>query len=61
MEERKQNETFYGHSLFKCCTEENLVWRPIFAFCFFIPVYVSFIIVKKCGFVMGLVILEIYF
>ncbi len=31
-------------------------------FCaYFNPVYVSFIIVKKCGFVMGFVILAIYF
>ncbi len=28
---------------------------------YFIPVYVSFIIVKNCGFVMGFVILAIYF
>ncbi len=28
---------------------------------YFIPVYVSFIIVENCGFVMGLVILAIYF
>ncbi len=30
-------------------------------FAYFIPVYVSFIIVKNCGFVMGFVILAIYF
>ncbi len=31
-------------------------------FCaYFIPVYVSFIIVKNCSFVMGFVILAIYF
>ncbi len=28
---------------------------------YFIPVYVRFIIVKTCGFVMGFVILAIYF
>ncbi len=28
---------------------------------YFIPVYVSFIIVKNCGYVMGFVILAIYF
>ncbi len=28
---------------------------------YFIPVYVSFIIVKNCGFVMGFLILAIYF
>ncbi len=28
---------------------------------YFIPVYISFIIVKNCGFVMGFVILAIYF
>ncbi len=34
---------------------------PIFFSAYFIPVYVSFIIVKNCGFVMGFVILAIYF
>ncbi len=29
-----KNETFYCHSWFKCCTDENLVWWPIF-FCSF--------------------------
>ncbi len=28
---------------------------------YFIPIYVTFIIVKNCGFVMGYVILAIYF
>ncbi len=28
---------------------------------YFIPVYISFIIVRNCGFVMGFVILAIYF
>ncbi len=28
---------------------------------YFIPVYVTFIIIKNCGFVMGFVILAIYF
>ncbi len=28
---------------------------------YFIPVFVSFIIVKNCDFIMGIVILEIYF
>ncbi len=58
---KKQNETFYCHSWFKCYTEENLAWWPIFFSAYFIPVYVSFIIVKNCGFVMGFVILAIYF
>ncbi len=35
MEKSKQNETFYCHSWFKCCTEKNLVWQPIFFFCLF--------------------------
>ncbi len=30
MEESKQNETFYCQSWFKCCTEKNLAWWPIF-------------------------------
>ncbi len=32
----------------------------LFFVAYFIPVYVSFIIVKNCGFVMGFVILAIY-
>ncbi len=60
MEESKQNETFYYHSWFKCCTEKNLALWAIFFSAYFIPVYVSCIIVKNCGFVMGFVILTIY-
>ncbi len=41
--------------------EKNLAWWPIFFSAYFIPVYVSFIIVKNCDFVMGFVILAIYF
>ncbi len=61
MEESKQNKKFYYHSWFKCCTEKNLGWWPILFYAYFIPVYVSFIIVKSCDFVMGFVILAIYF
>ncbi len=34
--------------------KKNLAWWPIFFSAYFIPVYVSFIIVKNCGFVMDL-------
>ncbi len=61
MEESKQNETFYCHRWFKSCTEQSLVWWHIIFSAYFIPVYASFIIVKNCGFVMGFVILAIYF
>ncbi len=61
MEESNQTDTFYCHSWFKCCTETNLAWWPISFSAHFITVYVSFIIVKNCGFVMGFVILAIYF
>ncbi len=60
IEESKQNETFYCHSWCKC-TEMNLVQWSIFFSAYFISVYVSFIIVKNCGFVMGFVIFAIYF
>ncbi len=33
----------------------------LFFFAYFIPVYVSFKIIKNCGFLMGFVILAIYF
>ncbi len=58
--ESKQNETFYSHRWFKCCTETNLAWWPIFS-AYFIPVYDSFIIIKNCGIVIEFVILAIYF
>ncbi len=43
---------------FKCCTEKILVY--LFS-AYFITVYVSFMIVKNYGFVMGFIILAIYF
>ncbi len=61
MEESKQNEKFYCHSLFKCFTEKNSSVVTYLFSANFILVYVSFIIVKNCGFVMGFVILAIYF
>ncbi len=61
MEESKRNETFYCHSWFKCWTEQNLAWWPIGFSAYFMPVYVSIIIVKNGGFVMGFVILAINF
>ncbi len=64
MYENKQNETFYCHRWFKCCTEKNLASWPIFfsAYCILVHhAYVSFMIVNNCGFVMGFVILAIYF
>ncbi len=54
MEESNQNETFYCHSLFKCCTEKYLAWWPIFFSAYFIPVYPSFIILKNCDFCNGI-------
>ncbi len=36
--------------------KNNLEWWPIFFSAYFIPVYVSFIIVKNCVFVIGFVI-----
>ncbi len=48
MEESKQNETFYCHSWFKCCTEKkSSVVTNLFFVAYFISVYVSFIIVKN--------------
>ncbi len=41
--------------------KRNVVWLPIFFTAYIIPVYVSFVIVKNRGFVMGFVILAIYF
>ncbi len=38
--------------------EEN---KHNFCSAYFIPVYITFIIVKNCGFVIGFVILSIYF
>ncbi len=61
MEETKQNETF-------CCFADLNVHRKqssmviyLFFSAYFIPVHASFIIGKKCGFIMGFVILAIYF
>ncbi len=52
MEESKQNETFYCHNKFKCCTEkQSSIVTYLFFSAYFIPVYVSFIIVKNCGFI----------
>ncbi len=39
--------------------KSSMVTYRFSAYC--IPVYVSFVIVKNCGFVMGFVILAIYF
>ncbi len=51
-----ENEAFYCHSSFKCCAE-NILHGILSFFCtYFIPVYV-----KNYGFVMGFVILAIYF
>ncbi len=60
MEDSKQNEKFYCHSLINCCTKKSNMVTYLFS-AYFIPAYVSFIIVKECGFVMGFVILAIYF
>ncbi len=62
MEERKTNETFYYH-----IAELNVVQKKIycgdlsFFSAYFIAVYVSIIIAKNCGFVIGFEILAIYF
>ncbi len=40
---------------------EKIYNGNLFFSAYFIPVYVSFIILKNCGFVMGFVILAIYF
>ncbi len=61
IEESKQNETFYFNSWFKCCTQKNLAWWPIFFSAYFMLVYVSFIIVRNCGFIIAFVILAIHF
>ncbi len=42
--------------------KRNLAWCDLTFFsAYFIPVYVSFIIVKNCDFLMGFVMLAIYF
>ncbi len=41
--------------------KKNLAWFTYLFSAYFIPVYVIFIIVKNCGFIMGFVILAIYF
>ncbi len=54
-----KNETFYCNSWFKCCTENNLAWGPIF--CLLYSTICQLYNCQNCGFVMGFVILTIYF
>ncbi len=41
--------------------QKNILHGDLSYFAYFIPIYVSFLIVKTCRFVMGFVILAIYF
>ncbi len=60
MKESKQMRHFTAIADLNVAQKQNLVWWPSFSsYC--IPVYVTFIIVKNCGFVMGFVILAIHF
>ncbi len=61
MEESKQMRYFTVIADLNVAQKKYLAWWHILFSAYFIPVYVSFIIVKNCSFVMGFVILAIYF
>ncbi len=54
MEESKQNETFYCHCWFKCCTEKNLALQPISFFSLFYSSICQLYNCQKLCFVMGI-------
>ncbi len=60
MEESKRMRHFTVTADLNVVSEKSRMVNYLFSV-YFIPVYVSFSIVKNCGFVMGFVILAIFF